>query len=79
MRNTGSAVARHPHPFTFHAAVELTAVLVFAYEGHQGGEDSWHGGGKIITALTLRAITGLTAFGGQAQSAACFYRITIRS
>jgi hypothetical protein len=38
MRDAGPAVARHPHPFTSHAAVQLAAPAVFLHEGVEGGE-----------------------------------------
>jgi hypothetical protein len=60
MDDLGAAGAREPNLRAIPPAVQLAAPLVLRDEGHQGVEHLWHGGGEIITGLTLRlACAGL--------------------
>src|SRR3979490_2769199 len=61
LHDQAAARALKPHIAAINPTVQIAAPLVFAYKGHQGAEESWHGAGEISTALTLRATTALTA------------------
>ena len=47
LHDQAAARALKPHIAAINPTVQIATPLVFAYEGHQGAEESWHGAGRL--------------------------------